>query len=94
MKINRIIWLESIVEKLATKHDIEKEDVIEVLSNKPRFRFVENGHRDNEDVYAAMGQTDGGRYVIIFFIHKTNNDALIVSAREMTKTERKLYEKK
>jgi uncharacterized DUF497 family protein len=41
-----------------------------------------------------MGQTDAGRYLIIFFIFKTNGQVLILSARDMTKAERKLYEKK
>jgi len=41
-----------------------------------------------------MGQTDSGRYVIVFFVRKTTQEALIVSARDMTDSERKLYEKK
>jgi uncharacterized DUF497 family protein len=41
-----------------------------------------------------MGQTDSGRYLIVFFIHKKDNRALILSARDMTSAERKRYEKK
>jgi uncharacterized DUF497 family protein len=46
-----------------------------------------------ENVYAVMGQTDSGRRLIIFFVYKTDKRALILSARDMTKAERKLYEK-
>jgi hypothetical protein len=40
-----------------------------------------------------MGQTQSGRYLIIFFILKKKRDALVLSAREMTRAERKRYEK-
>jgi len=41
-----------------------------------------------------MGQTESGRYLIVFFIYKKDNRALILSARDMTPAERKRYEKK
>ena len=57
MKIREIVWLEDIVEKLEKKHSVRQNEVIEVLENKPKFRFVEKGHRKGENVYAALGQT-------------------------------------
>jgi len=57
LKIREIIWLEDIVEKLEKKHSVRQNEVIEVLENKPKFRFVEKGHRKGENVYAALGQT-------------------------------------
>ena len=62
MKIGEIIWLEDIVEKLEKKHSVRQNEVIEVLENKPKFRFVEKGHRKGENVYAALGQTYEGRF--------------------------------
>ncbi len=94
MKIKEIIWLEDIVEKLESKHNVRQSEVLDVLENKPKFRFVEKGHRKNENVYAALGQTYEGRYLIIFFVYKRNGQALIISARDMTKSERRLYEPK
>lgn len=93
MKITGIIWLENIVEKLIWKHNVQEQEIIEVLNNKPFFRFVEKGHRQGENVYSAMGQSDAGRYLIVFFIYKTDQKALIVSARDMKKGERRYYEK-
>jgi len=52
------------------------------------------GDVEGEDLYVAMGQTLGGRYLIVYFVHKLNDQALIISAREMTKQERKTYGKK
>lgn len=34
------------------------------------------------------------RYLIIYFIHKTKGEALIVSAREMTQKEKRAYGRK
>jgi uncharacterized DUF497 family protein len=42
-------------------------------------------------VYAALGQTESGRYLIVFFILKQGAVALPISARDMTPRERKLY---
>lgn len=62
--------------------------------NKPRYRFVEKGRRKDENVYAAFGQTNAGRYLACFFVYKKDNRALILSARNMTDTERKRYGRK
>ncbi|HTE18859.1 MAG TPA: BrnT family toxin [Armatimonadota bacterium] len=94
MRIIGFIWLEDIVEKLWRKHHVEQYEVEEVFGNHPYFRFVENGYRVGEDVYAALGQTDGGRYLVVFFVHKADGRALIVSARDMTQAERRHYEKR
>jgi uncharacterized protein len=73
---------------------VETYEVEELLDGKPKFRFVENGHRPGEDVYAALGQTEAGRYLIAFFIVKPDGRALPLSARDMTPGERKLYGRK
>ena len=49
--------------------------------------------QDATPIYAAMGQTSSGRYLIVFFVRKTTQEALIVTARDMTGSESKLYEK-
>jgi len=41
-----------------------------------------------------MGKTDSGRYLIVFFILKRDQRALIISAREMNLQERRHYEKR
>ena len=93
MNIDDFIWLPDIIEKIIFKHNINQDEVEEVFFNRPMFRFVEKGHREGEHVYSALGQTDSGRYVIVIFIHKNNNLALILSARDMDKKERKHYER-
>lgn len=94
MHIAGIIWLRGIVDKLTRKHSVEREEVKEVFDNKPKFRLVEKGQRPGENLYAATGKTVAGRYLVIFFIYKKDQRALIISAREMTSSERKKHGKK
>jgi len=46
-----------------------------------------------KNVYLAYGSTDAGRYVTVIFIRKFSNYALIISARNMDRKERKQYGK-
>ena len=94
LEIQDIIWIDSFVEKLWRKHGIKTDEVEESLSGSPKIRFIEKGNVKGEDIYAGMGKTIEGRYLITFFIRKTGNRALIISSRDMTKSERKYYEKK
>jgi uncharacterized DUF497 family protein len=94
LKITGFIWLEDIVEKLAQKHGVQQQEIKEVFANLPHFRFAEKGHRPGENVYAALGQTDAGRYLIVFFVHKKDGRALLLFARNMTRAERRKYERK
>jgi uncharacterized protein len=94
MYIDDFIWLPDIIDKLAVMHHVTQDEVEEVFFNRPRYRFVELGYRLGENVYSATGQTDAGRYLIVFFIHKPNHVALILSARDMNPKERRRHEKK
>ncbi len=94
MRIEGIIWLRQVVDKLALKHQVDLQEVEETFSNKPKFRFVEKGNRRGENVYLALGQTDSGRYLSILFIYKETKEALVLSARDMARKERKIYGKK
>lgn len=94
MKIIGFVWLEDIVEELEQKHQVRQHEVREVFANLPRFRYVEKGHRSGENVYATLGRTDSGRYFIVFFVYRKDKQAPIVSARDMTQSERRRYEKR
>ena len=94
MKITGLIWLAEIVDKLDWKHHVRQEEVREVFRRQPKYHFVEKGHRRGENVYVAQGRTAAGRYLNIFFVYKTDRRALILSARNMTRAERRKYEQK
>jgi len=91
LEINRIVWLEDIVEKLVWKHHVEEHEVLEVLENKPRFQRKEAGYKSGEDVYVAFGRTNSGRLLSVFFVYTQDGRAIIVLARDMSEKERRGY---
>jgi uncharacterized DUF497 family protein len=93
MRISGIIWLWKIVEKIETKHRVTQNEIEQVFVSGPQYRFLEKGKIDGENVYSAYGRTDGGRYVTVIFIRKLGNRALVISARDMDRKERKQYGK-
>jgi uncharacterized protein len=93
MIIKEIIWKEQFVEKLTTKHRVLVEEAEDVLDSKPHIRKVAKGNIKGENVYAAYGQTAGGRYLVIFYIRKLTGVILPISARDMDAGERKYYGK-
>ncbi|MFQ5585113.1 MAG: BrnT family toxin [Calditrichia bacterium] len=94
MRIADIIWLPHIIDKLNWKHNVLPEEVEEILYGNPHVRKLQKGHKKGEDLYAALGRSETGRYLIVFFIYKHTHEALILSARDMDHKERKRYEQR
>ena len=94
MKVEGIIWLKEVVDKITSKHSVDMWEVEEVMERSPGIRFVESGDKKGEDLYMALGTTESGRYLAVLFIYKNTREALILSARDMARKERKLYAKK
>lgn len=65
-----------------------------MFNNISMFRFLEKGKIKGEHLYLALGQTDSGRYLSVFFILKKDKRALRVSARDMSEQERRRYAKR
>lgn len=93
MQLHEIIWKDVFVEKLEVKHRVSTDEVEDVLFGKPHVRRAQKGRVKGEDLYAAYSQTAGGRYLIVFFIRKEQSAALPISARDMTDSERRYYER-
>ena len=62
-----------------------------MLSKNPFVRLQERGKRRGEDLYVAYGRTVAGRYIVVFIINKGDGVAMPISARDMTRKERKYY---
>lgn len=91
MKITEIIWVDTIEKKLCVKHHLSIEEVEYVLKGHHRARFIERGLVEGEHIYAIMGRTASGRYVVVYYILKQGGKALPISARDMDAGERRLY---
>ncbi len=92
MRLTEVIWKDYYVDKIEVKHGVFTDEVEEVLFSKPHIRRVQKGHLKGEDLYTAYGQTNAGRYLIVFFIRK-GIAALPISARDMTDSEERYYDR-
>lgn len=93
MKLYEIIWKDQFIEKLETKHRVFTEEVEEVVFGKPHIRRAQKGRIKGEDLYAAYGQTNAGRYLIVFFIRKETIAELPILGRDITDSKKKYYER-
>ncbi len=94
MKITECLWLDQFVDKNIRKHKVYPEKIEKALFASPFVRKVENGDVKGEDLYIAFGRTQAGRYLSVLFVLKNDKRALVISARDMTKRERKHYDKR
>jgi uncharacterized protein len=92
LRLYDVIWKNAVVEKIGAKHDVTTDEVEEVLFTNPHIRFSKKGHVQNEDLYIAYGQTEAGRYLMVFFIRKRRTAALPISACEMSRAEKRYYD--
>jgi len=93
LKIKEIIWLAQFVEKLEAKHGVTTEEVEQAFGNRPLIHRFERGDVRGEDLYRMLGRADSGRRLAVFFIMKPGERALIISARDTTDGEKKIYGK-
>ena len=93
IKIDKIIWKETFIEKIERKHHVTMFEVEEVLHGKKKVYRIAKGDIKGEDVYLALGKTRAGRFLSVFFILKKNHNVLPISARDMDSKERGKYEK-
>ena len=94
MRIKGIIWIDKFVEKIESEHGVTTFEVEQILRVRKKVRRVAKGHVAGEDVYLALEQTDGGRYLAVFYILKKNRNVLPISARDVDDKERKRYGRK
>lgn len=94
MYLDEIVWKEAFAEKIERKHNVSTAEVEQVLGSRPKAYRAQKGRVPGEDLFAAYGQTEGGRYLVVFFIRKDRTTALPISARDMTARERRSHEKR
>ena len=91
MKIKECLWLDKFVDKIIRKHNVSPEEVEQVLSKGPVIQRLDGGHAKGEDLFIGFGRTDVGRYLSVLLVLKKDKRALVISARDMTKRERRKY---
>jgi len=77
-----------ILDKIESKHNIRFSEVEEVcVSDKKHVR------KGKEELYKVFSQTLAGRYVLVVITNQGSGKWKVVTAREMTDSEKQLYRK-
>ncbi len=80
-------WDEDNIDHIA-RHGVGVEEVEEALVSKPLIR------RGRSDRYWAFGKTRPGRYLFIVVKNLGKGWARVITARDMTKAERRYYQRR
>jgi uncharacterized DUF497 family protein len=73
------------------KHGVHGWECEQVFFNKPLAILDDSKHSIAENRYAAFGQTDAGRRLVIVYTMRKEK-IRVISARDMDKKERQFYE--
>jgi uncharacterized protein len=86
-------WDEGNVFKNEDKHNVSYSECEQIFFNIPLLIADDFAHGDDEeDRYLALGRTDQNRRLFLVFAIRCNK-IRVISARNMTKNERAVYEK-
>lgn len=86
-------WDEGNARKNATKHDVAQSEAEQVFFNQPLVVAQDPKHSQKEARYHALGITDEGRQLHVSFTLRASNTLIrIISARDMHRKERRVYE--
>lgn len=90
MRIRELIWPQDRVEHI-TAHGVSPHDVEQVCFGDP---LVLRGKTEGENpVYYVLGRTAAGRYLFCVLIQFPDSRAYPVTARAMTESEQRLFNK-
>ena len=86
-------WDEGNARKSADKHDVSQAEAEQVFFNEPLLLLADAKHSNHEARCHALGQTDDSRRLHISFTLRAAGSLIrVISARDMHRNERKLYE--
>lgn len=84
-------WDEGNLNKNWEKHQVSNSESEEVFFNLPLLLQTDEAHSKAEARYYVLGQTNAGRRLFIVFAIRIEKIS-VISARDMSKRERKIYE--
>lgn len=87
LRIDNLDAAPAVVAKLWAKHGVDLSEAIDVV-----FGARTHIRRDRDDFYLLYGRTRAGRYLLVVIALAARN-ARLVTARDLTTTERKFYAK-
>jgi uncharacterized DUF497 family protein len=73
------------------KHGVHASECEQVFFNEPLVILDDPKHSEAEDRFAAFGQTDRGRTLVVVYTQQASL-LRVISARDMNRREREFYE--
>jgi uncharacterized DUF497 family protein len=84
-------WDDGNLGKNLVSHNVDWTEIEETFLQEPLLTFPDPKHSQSEERYFALGRTSTDRRLnVVFTIRK--NRIRVISARDMSKKERKLYD--
>ena len=77
---------DTILDKIESKHGVAFEEAAEVCESGEH-----HARRGREGFYEIYGRTDAGRYLLVVLAYRGSGRWNVVTARDMTQQERRLY---
>lgn len=88
-------WDEGNVRKNVDRHSVRQSEAEQVFFNEPLLVVADERHSASELRFHALGYTEGGRRLHITFTLRRNATLIrIISARDMNRKERGIYEQR
>ena len=84
-------WDKGNIDKSLKKHGVTNEEAEQLFLGVPSILIEDEKHWEGEKRYLLLGKTDKGRLLSIIFTIRGDKKVRIISARTMSKKERKLY---
>jgi len=72
-------------------HEVSASECEQVFFNRPVVAFPDEAHSSDETRFYVLGRTDAGRQLFVAFTWR-NNLIRVISARDMSRKERKAFE--
>ncbi|GHB13802.1 BrnT family toxin [Salinicola rhizosphaerae] len=86
-------WDEGNARKSADKHDVRQSEAEQLFFNQPLLLTEDARHSADEPRYHALGVTDDRRRLhITFTLRRSGTLIRVISARDMHRKERRVYE--
>lgn len=87
-------WDAGNARKSIDKHGVNQHEAEQVFFNQPLLILPDSRHSQDEARYHALGKTDLIRYLHVTFTLRSNNRLIrVISARDMHRKEKMIYEK-
>ena len=86
-------WDQGNTRKSVEKHEVSQVEAEQVFFNDPLLVLADEKHSETELRFHTLGKTDSDRLLHITFTLRAENTLVrVISARDMHRKERKIYE--